>query len=200
MGLVAENLASVDAEGMPSYLESTNPENTPRYVRLGFRQVGEFTTPDGKRTVATMWRDADPSRTGRRAATPRVRENADAVLAAYAAFARGGLDRFVEHWTDDLDHRAIVGAPDDRGPVRGKDALRAYVQDWIDVFEDFRIEPVELIDAGDDQIVAILRFGGRARQSGVETDETFAAVFSIRDGKIASPGVRTAIRSRFRGY
>jgi GNAT superfamily N-acetyltransferase len=56
-GLLAENLAKMDAEGVPTYLESTNPDNNARYERYGFRQVGEFTTPDGKRTVATMWRD-----------------------------------------------------------------------------------------------------------------------------------------------
>ena len=59
MGLVAERLASTDIEGMPTYLESTNPENNHRYERLGFRQIGAFTTPDGTRTVTTMWRDAE---------------------------------------------------------------------------------------------------------------------------------------------
>jgi ribosomal protein S18 acetylase RimI-like enzyme len=63
MGLLAENLASLgDAQGVPSYLESTNPSNNPRYERLGFRRVGEFTTPDGKRTVTTMWRDVERTR------------------------------------------------------------------------------------------------------------------------------------------
>jgi ribosomal protein S18 acetylase RimI-like enzyme len=63
MGLLAENLASLgDAAGLPSYLESTNPSNNPRYERLGFRRVGEFTTPDGKRTVTTMWRDVERTR------------------------------------------------------------------------------------------------------------------------------------------
>jgi GNAT superfamily N-acetyltransferase len=63
IGLLAENLASLgDAAGVPSYLESTNPSNNPRYERLGFRRVGEFTTPDGKRTVTTMWRDVERPR------------------------------------------------------------------------------------------------------------------------------------------
>lgn len=57
IGLLAHNLASMDAEGVPTYLESTNPDNNPRYERLAFRRVGEFTTPDGNRTVTTMWRD-----------------------------------------------------------------------------------------------------------------------------------------------
>jgi ketosteroid isomerase-like protein len=112
-------------------------------------------------------------------------ENVAAVEAAYEALARGGLDRFIEHWTDDLDHRSIEGAPDDRGPIHGKNAMRAYVQDWIDLFDDFRIEPVELIDAGENRIVAVLRFGGRAKLSGVETAQTMGTVFEIRDGKIA---------------
>ena len=112
-------------------------------------------------------------------------QNVAAVEAAYEAFVRGGLDRFIEHWTDDLDHRSIEGAPDDRGPIHGKDAMRAYVQDWIDLFDDFRIEPVELIDAGENRVVAVLRFGGRAKLSGVETAQTMGAVLTIRDGKIA---------------
>jgi ribosomal protein S18 acetylase RimI-like enzyme len=57
IGLLSHNLASMDAEGVPTYLESTNPDNNPRYERLAFRRVGEFTTPDGNRTVTTMWRD-----------------------------------------------------------------------------------------------------------------------------------------------
>lgn len=111
--------------------------------------------------------------------------NAATVEAAYKAFAHGGLDRFIGHWTDDLDHRSIEGAPDDRGPIHGKAAMREYVQDWIDTFDEFRIEPVELIDAGEDTVVAVLRFGGRAKLSGVETDSTFGVVFTIRHGKIA---------------
>jgi GNAT superfamily N-acetyltransferase len=57
MALLAENLERTDAEGFPAYLESTNPANNARYERLGFRRVGEFTTPDGERTVTTMWRE-----------------------------------------------------------------------------------------------------------------------------------------------
>jgi len=58
MALLAENLAKIDEEGMPAYLESSNPDNDKRYERLGFTRVGEFSTPDGSRTVATMWREA----------------------------------------------------------------------------------------------------------------------------------------------
>ena len=58
MTLLADTLARIDEQGSPAYLESSNPANDTRYERLGFRKVGEFSTPDGAHTVATMWRDA----------------------------------------------------------------------------------------------------------------------------------------------
>ena len=56
MALLAENLEQLDREGVPAYLESTNPANDRRYERVGFRKVGSFSTPDDAHTVATMWR------------------------------------------------------------------------------------------------------------------------------------------------
>ena len=112
-------------------------------------------------------------------------ENVEVAKMAYEAFARGGLDRFLDHFSDDVDYRAGEGAPDDRGPIHGKDAVRAWLQDWIDMFDGFRMELVELIDAGEDTLVAVERYGGRAKLSGVETDSTLWAVLDIRDGKIA---------------
>jgi GNAT superfamily N-acetyltransferase len=57
MGLLAEVVAQADDEGRPTYLESTNPDNNVRYQRLGFEPRSEFTTPDERHVVTTMWRD-----------------------------------------------------------------------------------------------------------------------------------------------
>jgi ketosteroid isomerase-like protein len=113
------------------------------------------------------------------------RENVAVVQAALNALARDGLHALAMYWTEDIDHRAIEGAPDDRGPMHGRDALRAYVQDWLDTFDDVRTEVVELIDADEDKVIAVLRMSGRAKLSGVETELTYAVVYTIRDGKIA---------------
>jgi ketosteroid isomerase-like protein len=112
-------------------------------------------------------------------------QNVEIVKAAYEAFAREGLDLWIEHFADDVDYRAVEGAIDDWGPIKGTDALRAYFQDWIDMFDGFWMEAVELFDAGGDTVVTVERYGGRARLSGVETDQTEVEVFMIRDGKIA---------------
>ena len=55
-GLIRENLARIDAAGMPSYLESTNPANLPRYEALGFVPRSEFGPPGGP-VITTMWRE-----------------------------------------------------------------------------------------------------------------------------------------------
>jgi GNAT superfamily N-acetyltransferase len=59
MALLAANLATIDTEGLPAYLESTNPANLPRYERVGFRRIATFRTPAGpERLITTMWRAA----------------------------------------------------------------------------------------------------------------------------------------------
>ena len=113
-------------------------------------------------------------------------ENVEVVKVAYEAFARGGLDRFAEHFTDDVEYHVLAGADDlIHGPIHGKDALRAWLQDWIDMFEGFSMQLVELIDAGGITVFTAERYGGRARLSGVETDSANWTVFTIHDGKIA---------------
>ena len=57
MGLVADQLARVDAEHCGAYLESTNDANLPRYERVGFHRYGTFGLPGGP-TVTRMWRPA----------------------------------------------------------------------------------------------------------------------------------------------
>jgi GNAT superfamily N-acetyltransferase len=57
MSLLAANLAWIDGQGFPTYLESSNPANDHRYERLGFVKRGEFAAPGGGPTVAGMWRD-----------------------------------------------------------------------------------------------------------------------------------------------
>jgi hypothetical protein len=57
MGLLAANLATIDAAGLPTYLESSNRANDHRYARLGYAQIGEFAAPGGGPTIACMWRE-----------------------------------------------------------------------------------------------------------------------------------------------
>jgi GNAT superfamily N-acetyltransferase len=50
-------LERCDREGVPSYLESSNPRNVPFYARHGFVETGTIAAPRGGPTLTTMWRE-----------------------------------------------------------------------------------------------------------------------------------------------
>jgi GNAT superfamily N-acetyltransferase len=52
-------LEACDAEGLPAYLESSNPRNVPFYERFGFVATGTIQVPGGP-ALTPMWRDPRP--------------------------------------------------------------------------------------------------------------------------------------------
>jgi GNAT superfamily N-acetyltransferase len=55
--VIRHMLDRCDAEGMPAYLESSNPKNVPFYARHGFDTTAEILVGKGAPTVTAMWRD-----------------------------------------------------------------------------------------------------------------------------------------------
>lgn len=54
--LLRSRLDRCDAEGAPAYLESSNPDNIPYYLRFGFEVTGEIAMPGGGPALWPMWR------------------------------------------------------------------------------------------------------------------------------------------------
>ncbi len=54
--LMRSRLERCDAEGAPAYLESSNPDNLPYYLRFGFEVTGEIAVPGGGPLMWPMWR------------------------------------------------------------------------------------------------------------------------------------------------
>jgi ketosteroid isomerase-like protein len=126
-------------------------------------------------------------------------ENLEVVRGSLKAFADGGLDALAEFWHPAVSHRAIEGALDDVGEMHGPEALRRYVQDWIDMFDDLTIGLEELREVGDDRVIAVQHLSGRAKISGAETGLRYAVVYTVRDGKIVDgreyPGREQALEA-----
>jgi ketosteroid isomerase-like protein len=108
----------------------------------------------------------------------------EVVRRGFAALAHGGVDAAAEFWHPQINWRAMEGAPDDVGEMDGIEAARRYVQDWYDMFDDFTSEIEELCDIGDDRVLAVIHNTGRAKRSGVPTELRYAALYTIRDGKM----------------
>jgi GNAT superfamily N-acetyltransferase len=59
--VIGPTLDRCDAEGLPAYLESSNPRNVAFYERLGFSSRWEQRIGDDGPLLTGMWRDPDPS-------------------------------------------------------------------------------------------------------------------------------------------
>ena len=74
------------------------------------------------------------------------------------------------------------------GPQRvrfmGLEGLRDAWLDWLDPWESYRVELEEVIDAGDEVVLLWHDYGRRAGMA-VEVRVAGAAVWTVRDGKIA---------------
>ena len=55
----------------------------------------------------------------------------------------------------------------------------------FEVFEGFRIVPVEFIDAGE-RVVVVSRIHGRARATGIEFEQPYVQVWEFRGGEPVS--------------
>lgn len=82
-------------------------------------------------------------------------ESVEIVRAYLRALAEDGLVATAKFWDPDISWRAIEGAPDDVGEMVGTAAVVRYLKDWVDMFDDITNVPVELMDIGDDRVVAV---------------------------------------------
>jgi ketosteroid isomerase-like protein len=87
----------------------------------------------------------------------------------------------------------------DVAPARGHQEMRRYWDATWEVWGGLRLDPVEAFDMGDGRYVVDVRLWGKGKRSGVEVDQRFAFLYTVRpeDEKILSaqlfPDVATAI-------
>ena len=65
----------------------------------------------------------------------------------------------------------------------GMQGMRRMLADTHEVWEEFRMEPDEVRDAGD-RVVAIGRWVGKGKGSGIEIQQPVADVFTLHDGRV----------------
>src|SRR5436309_2420282 len=99
-------------------------------------------------------------------------ESLDLVRSIYAALNEAY--RTGEYATADLAtyaHPDVVLRPSgmfpESGDYHGYDALRQFSENQAQAFESMGVEPSEFIEAGD-RVVVPIRFGGKARHTGIE--------------------------------
>jgi uncharacterized protein (TIGR02246 family) len=109
--------------------------------------------------------------------------NADVVRRFYAAWNASDLDGVLESFQPDAEFWPVMVPLLSSEVYRGHDAITRWFTELRDRWAQFRTEPEQLIDLGDD-VVVILRLVA-TDAAGEELDARIANVFTFRDGRIA---------------
>ncbi len=118
------------------------------------------------------------------------------VRGVYEGWARGDFSAGVDVLASDFEYRQLSGAVEP-GSHRGS-RVGGAMRKLFEVYEDFRVEAEEYIDAGD-KVVVVARSYGIARRSKMPLDQRFAFVWTVEDGKLVAtevfPGRREALEA-----
>ncbi len=109
-------------------------------------------------------------------------ENVEVVRRGYDAFNRGDIEGVIETVGAEVrcDMSERVFNP---GVYEGHDGIRRFVEEIDEVWEDFRLEPLEFIDAGDKVVVSHL-IRGSGKGSGVDVELPSTSVYTLRASKV----------------
>jgi ketosteroid isomerase-like protein len=68
--------------------------------------------------------------------------------------------------------------------ICGKDAVIDFWRDYSDAWDEYTLEPIEIIEAGEDQVAVIADEPGRGKGSGAPFERRSATIFTLRAGRL----------------
>ena len=112
----------------------------------------------------------------------------ESVEIVRSVFRPGEPNRFFDLLDEEVEHdaSAVPHMPEyPAGVVHGKNAFVRVWRRYWGTWDDYVLEPIEFIDAGEDRVVVVTDERGRGRGSGVPFEQRSATIFTLRAGKIA---------------
>ena len=117
-------------------------------------------------------------------------ENVEIVQRSFEAFnaalERGDPGALFDSGSvaEDLEWVPFPGLPGHPPSYRGRDGFMAFMRTWTEDFEGWSIEYERLIDAPDNQVVALTFQRATGKGSGVPVELHFGVVYEIEDGRV----------------
>jgi ketosteroid isomerase-like protein len=109
-------------------------------------------------------------------------DNVELVRRGYEHFAATG-DMLAEQTDPSFvwDMSTFRGWPE-RKTYPGLEGAREFLADWSAAWENWELDPEELLDAGGGRVLAIVRQRARSKATGLAVEMHFAMLWSVRDG------------------
>lgn len=111
--------------------------------------------------------------------------NAELIRRGYEAWNRGDVEGVLTFLDPEIEWHGYTHLPES-GALADREEVRAWLERFLDAWEQLDIDVTELIEAGD-KVVALVRFRGRGKGSGVQVEGGVDAhVWTVRNGQIAA--------------
>jgi ketosteroid isomerase-like protein len=106
-------------------------------------------------------------------------ENVEVVRQLFAALGREDFPAALQLFDSDVEWSTTEG-----GDYRGIEGVTNSYVEWMEPWQEHNIEPEEFIESGDDQVLATIHLTARGEHSGMEIDQRFFQVYTLREEKI----------------
>jgi ketosteroid isomerase-like protein len=110
-------------------------------------------------------------------------ENVEIVRQMITAFAEGDDERLVELFDPQIEYDVSRTSPESR-VAHGHEELAKVIEQWLATWDDHRLELVDLIDAGDERVVALMDERGKMKGSDTWVEHQVGVLFTLHDGRI----------------
>jgi ketosteroid isomerase-like protein len=113
-----------------------------------------------------------------------ARGNIEILKRAREAFSRRDFDALLPLISDDMElHPAIGGAFRGATTYTGKEGMRRYWEDIMEVIEDFQFEALSF-SAWHDYLIVPNRISGHGTTSGIDIDTEMTFIWRISEGQV----------------
>jgi ketosteroid isomerase-like protein len=111
------------------------------------------------------------------------KENVEVVQAFMAAANRRDFEAMHRLMSDDLVFHSAFAASEGR-VFKGHAGVNDYFDSVEGSFDDLSLPIDDVLDAGGDQVVLLVRVCGRGRASGVAIEQPFGQIWTVGDGLV----------------
>ena len=115
--------------------------------------------------------------------TSEERANVEALRPIYAEWSRGDWRGRPEIYADDMEWGYSDEFPGIAGVYKDPAERNRRLREWLSPWEDWRCEAEDYVASGE-FVVALCRYRGRGKDSGVSVDSEGAHVWQLRDGRV----------------
>jgi ketosteroid isomerase-like protein len=112
-------------------------------------------------------------------AVPASAQTVERFRDGFECWNGGQIDLMQDMYAEDgeFDVSAVFT---DTPPFKGHGSMRQWDAMWT-AWEGIRLDPIEVFNAGSGRFVVDIRLWGKGRQSGVEVDQRFGLLYTLRD-------------------